>query len=240
LPFTWLGLVALAWLIIEVTHQPALGAVAVCLKFGWEDFRTARWLWQNDAIPWRRRGTFWLYVAWGLWKTAVVAFLMSIGFALLAPRNPLPPAARDALLAFLGTFFTTVIGFGLAALLTALAGFCAWAGGVRLWLDSAVHRARRAECWPPAPFCEGRRNRLGHLLLTALALGFLFVLVVILGAVPNGGWGAAVCFVLSITAPVMLLVCRELISRKIWAETPYECWHEPWWDEEGEPGEGPA
>src|ERR1700733_2601344 len=85
LPFTWLGLLAVAWVIVELTHQPALGAVAVCLKFGWEDFRTARWLYHTDTQLWRRRSTFWLYLAWGLWKTAVVAFLMSIGFALVAP-----------------------------------------------------------------------------------------------------------------------------------------------------------
>ena len=55
MPFTWLGLLALAWIIVELTHQPALGAVAVCLKFGWEDFRTARWLYNTDPQLWRRR-----------------------------------------------------------------------------------------------------------------------------------------------------------------------------------------
>jgi hypothetical protein len=231
LPFTWLGLLALAVLVIELTHQPALGAIAICLKFGWEDFLAARWLWRHDPDLWRRRGTFWLYLAWGLWKTAVVAFLMSVGFAAVVPRNP-QGAAPPALHEFISTFLTTLAGFGLSTLMTVLAILCAWRGGVRLWLDSAVHRARRLDCWPPAPLCEGRTNRLGHLLLSALGLVFLVALVVLLAAAPGGPGGFLVCFVLSITAPVTMLVCRELISRKVWADSPYECW--PTWDEESD------
>ncbi len=233
LPFTWLGLLALAVLIIEVTHQPALGAIAVCLKFGWEDFLTARWLWRNDSDPWRRRGTFWLYLAWGLWKTAAVAFLMSIGFALVAPRNA-PFAAQAGWREFLSTFLTTLVGFGLSALMTIQAVLCAWRGGVRLWLDSAVDRARRLDCWPPARFCEGRSNRLGYLLLTALFLGGVVALVVLVVAVPAPAQEglAVVSVVLLFATPVIMLVCRDLISRKIWADSPYECWQR--WEEEGD------
>jgi hypothetical protein len=221
-PFTWLGLLALAWLLIEITRQPALGAIAVCLKFGWEDFLTARWLYATDPHPARRRSTSWLFLAWGLWKTAVVAFLMSVGFALVAPRNP-PAALPVALWAFLGSFLTTLVGFGLSALFTGLAVFAAWRGGVRLWLDSAVHRARRASWWPPGPLCEGRTNRLGRLLLTSLGFTTLGVLLVLLAA-SAGPAGSLVAFVLSVAAPVTLLVSRELIARQVWAETPDECW----------------
>src|SRR5262245_42175623 len=98
LPFTWLGLIALGCIVVRRPHQPALGAGLVCRKFGFEAFLTARWLWRSDPDPWRRRSTFWLYLSWGLWKTAVVAFLMSAGFAAVAPRNPAPPAAPAALL----------------------------------------------------------------------------------------------------------------------------------------------
>src|SRR5262245_19924297 len=77
-PFTWTGLLAIGWILYELTAQPALGAIAVCLKCGWEDFRTALWLQRRD--PDRRRGSacFWLYAANGLCKTAAVAFIMSM------------------------------------------------------------------------------------------------------------------------------------------------------------------
>jgi hypothetical protein len=229
-PFGWLGLFALAWLVYELTHSPALAAVFVCLKFGWEDFQAARWLCKNDPAPARRRGLFWLYSAWGLWKTAVVAFLMSLAFAAVTPRNPFPQAVPQALVAFLGTFLTTLLGFGLSAAMTAFAVAYAWRGGFRLWLDSGVHRARRLDFWPPTPFCEAGRNRLGHLLLTAIALAALLVLVAVLtaAAAAQAPGGFLVGFVLSITAPVAVVVCREVVSRKVWAESPAECWPEEW------------
>jgi hypothetical protein len=236
LPFGWLGLLALAWLIIELTHQPALGAIAVCLKFGWEDFLTARWLWRSDPDPWRRRSTFWLYLAWGLWKTAVVAFLMCIGFATVARRNqwlgPVPPGLAE----FIGTLTTMLAGFALSTVLTVLAFFCAWCGGVRLWLDSAVHRARRLDCWPPAALCRGRTNRLGHLLITTGVLGFLaMLLTLVVGVAP---FVPVKLFVILLTGfmlllgPVTLLLFRDVISRKLGADSPYDCWHQ--WEEDAE------
>src|SRR6266566_1511806 len=75
--FTWTGLLVVGWALYELTTQPALGAVAVCLKFGWEDFRTARWLRRRDPDRRRGRACFWLYVGNGLWKTAVVAVVMA-------------------------------------------------------------------------------------------------------------------------------------------------------------------
>src|SRR5262245_49615175 len=106
-PFGWLGLLALAWVLREMTHQPALAAVALCLKFGWEDFATARWLLRTDPFRRRARACSWLYFAWGLWKTALVAFLMSVAFAVVAPRAPPQPNGPAALWAFAGTFLTT-------------------------------------------------------------------------------------------------------------------------------------
>ena len=35
-------MLAVCFVVYELTHQPALGAIAICLKFGWEDFLTAR------------------------------------------------------------------------------------------------------------------------------------------------------------------------------------------------------
>src|SRR5205085_2578363 len=151
-PFTWLGLLALGWAVYELTSRPALGAVAVCVKFGWEDFQTARWLWRTDPDRGRGQACFWLYLASGLWKTAVVAFVMSMAFTAVTPRagnGPPPAGAADALLAFAGTVSACLIGLLLSAAATALAVRLAWRRGVRLWLGSAAHRARRGNFWPP-------------------------------------------------------------------------------------------
>jgi hypothetical protein len=218
-PFGWLGLLALGWVLYETTHQPALAAVAVCLKFGWEDFAVARWLYRVDPDVARARASSWLYFAWGLWKTASVAFLMSVGFALVVPRvAPAPPGLQAALLSFLGTSLTTLIGFAISSLATGCAVALAWGGGRRLWLDSAVHHARNLGHWPPTLLCEGRRNRLGVLLLTALGVWFLVGLIVVLTLAPGLGCP------LSLLAPMLLVGTREAVSRRVRATTPEECW----------------
>jgi hypothetical protein len=226
-PFTWVGLVALACILYELTQSVALGSALVCLKFGWEDFLAARWLWRRDPLLWRRRATFWLYLAWGLWKTAVVAFLMSVAFALVTPRAA-PAGLPEALEAFAATFLLTLVALGLSILMTTLAVVCAWWGGFRLWLDRAVHRARRNDDWPPTPWCQGNSNRLGQLLLTSLGVVAIVLLMVLLtGVMPGGFADMAVSFALAITAPVVLVLFREMIYRHVWAERPEECWSEP-------------
>jgi hypothetical protein len=225
-PFGWVGLVALACILYELTQSVAVGSALVCLKFGWEDFLAARWLWLRDPLLWRRRATFWLYLAWGLWKTAVVAFLMSVAFALVTPRAA-GAGLPEALLAFAATFLLTLIALGLSILMTALAVVCAWWGGFRLWLDWAVHRARRHDDWPPTPWCRGNTNRLGHLLLTSLGVVAIVLLMVILTTfTPAGLVSPVIGFALAISAPVVLVLFREMIYRHVWAERPEECWSE--------------
>jgi hypothetical protein len=229
LPFTWLGLLALAWIVYELTHQPALGAVAVCLKFGWEDFCTARWLSRTDPDRRRGRACSWLFFAWGLWKTACVAFLMSVAFAAVAPAAFQQAGAVAALWAFVSTFLTTLAGFAASALATTCAVITAWRGGLRLWLDRAVHRARRLDCWPPAPLCEGRTNRIGQLLVTALALAVSWSGVVAFICVFQAGlprFGPPTLVALGLVGPWVVCRVRDFIARRVRAETPWECWPE--------------
>src|SRR5438552_14652063 len=82
--FTWTGLLVVGWALYELTTQPALGAVAVCLKFGWEDFRTARWLGRRDPDRRRGRAHFWLYAGNGLLKAAGVASVMTFAMVTVA------------------------------------------------------------------------------------------------------------------------------------------------------------
>lgn len=229
-PFGWLGLFALAWIVYELTHSPAWGASFVCFKFGWEDCQTARWLWRNDPVSGRRRATFWLYLSWAMWKIGIVAFLMSFAFAAITPRPQVPQGVPQALLAFLGTFCTTLLAFGLSALLAVLAVGYAWIYEHRLWLDNGVHRARRQDHWPPTLFCQGRSNRLGLVLLTALALVSFFLVALLFAWLPRSPTTSALLFVVTITAPVSIVLIREILACKIWAETPSECWPEDWDD----------
>lgn len=216
-PFSWLGLLALGWVVFELTAQPALGVSLVCVKFGWEDFRTAIWLARRDPDLRRGRSTASLYAAWGLWKTAGVAFAMTLAIALfMVPNNP----PGDLLSAFLSTFATTLIGFALSSLLTLRAVILAWNGQRAFWLDRAVHSACRENDWPPAWYCEGRVNRFGNLVITSLAVWVCAGLFVVAVFQDDG----VVFFVASVVCPIGLALLREWICERLEARTPQECW----------------
>src|SRR5215469_8220575 len=69
----WLLLLMAAWLIYELTARPALAIVVCCLKFGWEEFRTALWLRRSDRQRGRAWACYFLYLGFGLWRVAGIA-----------------------------------------------------------------------------------------------------------------------------------------------------------------------
>src|SRR3954454_11024639 len=75
------ALLALGFVVYELTAQPGLGAAIACTKFGWDDFLTARWLRRRDPDRRRGRAEFWLFVAAGLWKTAVTGVVVMFAVA---------------------------------------------------------------------------------------------------------------------------------------------------------------
>jgi hypothetical protein len=243
---TWPLLLAVGLLVYETTAQPGLGAAIACTKFGWEDFLTARWLRRRDPNRLRGRAGFWLYVAAGLWKTAITGVVVVFGVAfLMASLQPPPPAGRAGgppappPAVFFGAFLAAFFGFGLCTVATMRALVIALWYGQPLWLDAGVHRDRRAGRWPPA-VTPGRHNRAGAVLLTALFLAmyvFLGVFYALLRAA-LGGWagqiagrpgvGEAVANVIGIglflVSPVLLLVSRDLLGQLVLARSPAECW----------------
>src|SRR5436190_24021420 len=72
---SWGAMLPLGWFIYELTARPSFAIVVACGKFGWNDFLTAHWLLRTDAIRGRGRTCFWFYVASGVWKITVAAFV---------------------------------------------------------------------------------------------------------------------------------------------------------------------
>src|SRR5947209_8481201 len=89
---TWPALLLAGWFLYEATAQPGLAAAVTCAKFGWADFRAARWLLRVDPDRRRGRACFWFYLAFGLWKVAVLATAVVI--ALLFVGSLVNPARR--------------------------------------------------------------------------------------------------------------------------------------------------
>jgi hypothetical protein len=229
----WPLLVLLGWLLFELTAQPGLGAAVLCLKLGWEDFRTAWWLRRRD--PWRGRGRacFWMYVASGWWKVGLTAFGVLLLCAVLTPKaqqqagQPPPPEVIAA-------FLTGVAG-GLFMLVTT--GWALWLARwhrVRVWLNPAVHQARRWDLWPPSQVQEQKGNSAGCLVISVLIPVLLVGLVLLgIGAAVvmqgNRGGGQAVVAIIAITlgmvgGSVAMLLVSDLLQKHLLAGRAEECW----------------
>jgi hypothetical protein len=236
-------LLLIGLVLYELTAQPALGVAAICLKFGWEDFATAIWLRRTDPDARRASACFWLYLASGLWKAAITASIMIFAFAFLkgmqGPRAPgpqpggMPPQVVGAILTALG-------GYVLSGLTTVVAVVIAWWGGVKLWLDSEVHRSRRGNYWPPAEDADHRANQAGRLVVTALILlvvptlmATVVGLIAAMAPPPGVRWepwlvllALGISVVGMVGGPASILFTRDLLAHRVMAARPSECWGE--------------
>jgi hypothetical protein len=220
--FTWIGLITAAGILYEVTYQPAPGVAALCLKFGWEDFKTARWLWRFD--PWKARGLacWWTYISLGLVKAVGVAGGMNLMIAVVAVTKVL--LAKQGLdtdwivQAAIGGVLTMFAGFGLC-LLTALWTLgLARRHGLRLWLHGSVSDYRRNRIWPPGEPARPSRNQLGFLLVMPCALLSLIPAFVFVIRTPL--W-----LVVVLTVAVVLTGRRLVYTAKAAiANSAAECW----------------
>lgn len=231
----WLPL-ALGLLAFELSANPMLGIAVACIKFGWEDFRTALWLRRTD--PERSRGwaCAWFHLALGFGKIAVMGILgmvLVVGSAISWTEiagKPLPKglmeqeakgalwmALGSGLLAFLTSYFA--IGAGLV-------------GGVRVWIGPEVQRSRRTGRWPPGPSDSGivRRNPAVIVPHFAMLLTFSGLLFTVIAATSHlGKLSEAVTTALSVgvIAAVIFFCClAQWLDSRIVADHPFECWPE--------------
>jgi len=226
-PFTWLGLITVAWALYELTAQPALGAMALCVKLGWDDFRTAVWLGRRDPSRKRGRTCCWLYLANGAWKVTITAGLACEVILFVALERQGGRWARQTEEVLLGSALTVGFGWLLSLLATLIAVWLAWRHGLKLWLHSAVHHAWHADCWPPHLHGGGRRNRLEWLLFPQCLLGVVALsMLLLIGLILTGdlvivGIG---CGVMLITSCVLGNWQRESTFDNLKAKTPEQCW----------------
>lgn len=228
-PIDWLTFLAIGWVLYELTAQPAAGVAAVCVKFGWEDFRTALWLRRTDPRYRRGKAFFWLYLAAGLGKTALVALAMIIPYSViidLRGRGPNPVQNLEVVL--MATSATMIGSFALSGLSVTFACWDAYWGGFPLWLSRGVHRARRKNVWPPSLCVNEESNHLGALLLTVLLLlivpAYFFCLLLILLVVQIN-----FLFVPLVLLSIIGVICGSLtfgalVNRKLKASSPSACW----------------
>jgi hypothetical protein len=243
-PRRWLGaaawplVVLLAWVLFELTAKPALAVIALCLKFGWNDIQTACWLRRRDPCRGRGWACLFLYLACGLWKTALAGCLLTIGLVIFmgvaqgAKKQALPNVVHEQGIAA----WLTAVGISvLASLSTGVAIQAARVSRVKLWLHGCTHRARRQDIWPPPDEGRGVHNQAHFLtravffitILPTLVLTFRLNMALVqqggaasLGEILGYAFGLAAC-----------LACLYALARRqgycegaVFAQSPAECW----------------
>ncbi len=248
----WWLILSIAFVVTEMTAHPAVGVSVLCLKFGWNDFRTSFWLRRCDPIPRRREVCSLFYFASGMWRVCLWSFgLMFVAIMFLvateggAARQARGPNAGPEMppevMACVGMW---IMSFVAATLLTILSVVSAWYRRVKVWISGSISDSRRQNEWPPRPSIRRRpgENRL-MLMLVGSGAG-LFVVLFLIGIMllfsgidgmqrqaQNGNnQGAAVLFVgvvgvgMPIVSAFLILIVGERILRRIAASSPTECW----------------
>lgn len=220
----WAVFLAIAWLVFELTADPALTAGVFCLKFAWKDSTLALWLWRRDPHKPRGRSCLLFYLAFAGWKAMMagilVAFLIRfIDAAVGGPQGP----GNELIVAM----SVAAGGFAACCLIGVLGIVIAWRGRVRVWLDSNVYWSYRDDVWPPTT-C--RANQIGRVLIVTQLVGLMFgtvgLLLLMMPVFNLAGGGAAGSFMLIgiIAVGVLVLWLPERINARIAAKYPHECW----------------
>ena len=231
----WLGL--LAFLVFELTAEPALGFSVFCLRFGWEDLRTARWLRRVDS--WRARASIcrWFLWARGSARISVAAFCVLVFWLFIAGATK-PPRARAPERVPMPEWFPALVLVLLAGLLgTAVFGAVGvWRSRrarLPVWLDPILSACAAERRWPPSPHEFGTRNLIDTpwliLLSVWLTVLFLAALVAVFAirslckALGWPAWGVIGPTVgLGVIGLGIVLIARVMTGVR--AHQPAECW----------------
>lgn len=242
----WWLILSVAVVVTELTAHPSIGVTVLCLKFGWNDFRTALWLRRRD--PYRRRGAIcsWFYLSSGLWRVCVWSFGMMfliVMFAVVprapqavprgAANNPAQPPAE-----FLTCIIVWLLSSAMATFFTLVSVWLARRGDLKVWVSGSISDSRRLDLWPPRPrnLRRPESNLLRWwLILTAIAVFVPAVIVaaVFFGAVvgPNPGrpgnraaWAALALMAVLLMGAVFIVIVGSRRYERLGAATPCHCW----------------
>ena len=211
-PFGWGVMLALGWLVFEVTAQPRFGIAVTGTKLMWNDLLTARWWLKRD--PWfeRRVCMLLLIVIRASAKYAITLMGICIAMSLFEDRgNPFEGSALE---------FTSHAG-GMALSLSMFSGFLitvlAGMSGVRLWIGKGLTESRRLDQFPPV---QRGWNQTVWLLLPILFFEHIVVTCAIMVKIDNLPATDHIKLLIVILGPVLLLLGQYLASRRIIAKTP--------------------
>lgn len=215
-PIGWGVMLAIGLAAYEITAQPRWGIALTCTKLLWSDLATGLWWLRRD--PWRQRGVCGMTIL-VIRATAKYAFTLTATALLVSPFEDPGPKFEETTLGF--TFLVGVSSLAFWMVSGLFITFQAVMGRVHLWVDRNVTRARIWDEFPPT--CCGWNQTIWLLLGSRIA-----------------EWIVGVCFFgmiadrLSLSLPlgiafvvagwILLLIGQIIVSRRIIARTPEQCW----------------
>lgn len=223
----WLFIVLIVWALLDLTLDASITSMLVCLRFGWNDWLSSRWLRKRDPLRTRAACCAWFYLSSAFWKVAAASvaamfLLLIIETVLFGRQEP----GRDWLL----MACESGVAFILAVLLTTWGAITAWWHAHRIWVNAEVSRSRLVDLWPP--FGPMQDNAVSKLVTMALIVWFvplsIVTIVIAFSAVPRQteGWATIVSMGGMIGSAVILLMLRNFICRRVAAQSPHGCWPE--------------
>jgi len=229
-PLAWSLLSLLALLVFELTAEPALSAVVLSSKAGWQDLLTALWLRRVDPNAGRGAACFWFSLMVGVMTICGVAFCLTIAIIVVTViwvNMGLPVAAVFARhtigRSIVALFGVTCVTEVLVALLGLTGCIVARRHNVKVWVSPMLHRARLAGQWPPfdasAPDLKNTGDRI---LVPAIAIAVIGVVFGTLVLVLGTPLPAVPVVLLALVAAAALV----WLSRGVTATTISECWPE--------------
>lgn len=229
-PLVWSLLSLAALFVFELTAQPALSAVILCSKAGWEDLLTGLWLRRVDPNAGRGAACFWFSLLIGVAKIFAAAVALSIAMIIAtvvwmnmghpagaAVEKQKPSSAIVALWRLVAIAEAPLILLGLAGCVVAR-----W-HNVKVWVSPMLHRARRAKQWPPGqPSAADSKNMGDRALVAAIALGVTAIILVAMTLILEMQLPVAPVIILAL----VVFVAIVWLSRGVTATAISECWPE--------------
>jgi hypothetical protein len=242
----WLLVGLLALVVFEVTADPALTVVVGCIKFGWDELATARWLRWTDPDRPRGRVTSLFYAAWSLWRiTGIAVVMMLVAVFALGPLLEMRRArgvnVPNVPSEFISATIVALLGLVTTCLTSALALFSARWNRIKAWVGPEAKLAWRSGTWPPRSI-EGKTgqtnlaNRLILAVVVTVAVPLILVLLILasylmLGPPQPGPIGAArsmwftlFTVLVLVVVPIGLILTIGSLARHVVATSPEECW----------------
>jgi hypothetical protein len=208
-----------AWAVFEMTSELWASTLVLCGHYAWTPLATGCWLWWND--PWSQRGRCSLlaYASHGVGRMVLAGILIVMFLSPLAFQN----AAIEG--AVIAAALVQAIGLLLMVLLLWLALFVGRLQGVKLWVNSQVHRSTRGE-WPPSRTGQGNRIHLGFWISSCLGVPMItatvFIPMVI--HVQDRGHQNLATIGIFLGSYVLIALFYCCFARHAIARFPGECW----------------